>query len=343
MYYPEINGKCKILSNKKLGVDYMDQDTITLQEIIQTYNRIRPYIRHTPLEYNEELSRLYKSDIYLKLENLQVTGSFKPRGSFNRLLTLDEMERKLGVIAPSAGNHGIGLAYAAKRLNVPAYVYLPMNADSSKVQSLENYGAILKFFGSIEKARLSALEDARETGYTFLSAYNDRSVISAGGTVALEILEDLSDIHIVITCMGGGGLTSGMCTALKSINPKIQVWGIQTENSPSIATWHQNRKVAPVDLKPSIAEGLSGPIDPETATFPIILKHIDRILTVTEEEIIEAMKLLLRYQYIVEPSGAAGLASLKRYGEELNGRKAAILVTGRNISWGRFVSLVEDN
>ncbi|MDU0811824.1 threonine ammonia-lyase [Bacillus siamensis] len=318
----------------------MNQSNITLQEFIQTHKRIRPYIRHTPLEYSEELSRLYKSDIYLKLENLQVTGSFKPRGSLNRLLTLDEIDRKRGVIAPSAGNHGIGLAYAAKRLNVPAHVYLPKDADLGKVQSLERYGSLLKFFDSIEEARLSALKAAKEKGYIFLSAYNDRTVISAGGTVGLEILDDLSDVDTVITCMGGGGLTSGMCLALKCVNPKIEVWGIQTKNSPSLAVWYQNGKATPVDLKPSIAEGLSGPIDPETITFPIIQKHIDRILTVTEEDIIDAIKIMLNSQYIVEPSGAAGVAALKQCDEELNGRKVAVVVTGRNISWSRLTSLV---
>jgi threonine dehydratase len=318
----------------------LNRSNITLQEIIQTHKRIRPYIRHTPLEYSEEFSRLYKSDIYLKLENLQVTGSFKPRGSLNRLLTLDEIERKRGVIAPSAGNHGIGLAYAAKRLNVQAHVYLPEDADPSKVQSLERYGALLKFFESIEEARLSALKAAKEKGYVFLSAYNDRTVISAGGTVALEILDDLSDVDTVITCMGGGGLTSGMCLALKYANPKIEVWGVQTRNSPSLAEWYRNGQVTPVNLKSSIAEGLSGPIDPETITFPIIQKYIDRILTVTEEEIIDAIKIMLNLQYIVEPSGAAGVAALNQCGKELNGRKVAIVVTGRNISWSRLISLV---
>jgi threonine dehydratase len=320
----------------------LNQSNITLQEIIQTHKLIRPYIRHTPLEYSEGMSRLYNSDIYLKLENLQVTGSFKPRGSLNRLLTLDETERKRGVIAPSAGNHGIGLAYAAKRLNVPAHVYLPKDADPGKIQLLESYGALLKFFDSIEEARLSAIKAAKEKGFIFLSAYNDRTVISAGGTVGLEILDDLSDVDTVITCMGGGGLTSGMCLALKSVNPKIEVWGVQTKNSPSLAVWYQNGKVTPVDLKPSIAEGLSGPIDPETITFPIIQKHIDRILTVTEEDIIDAIKIMLNYQYIVEPSGAAGVAALKQCGEELNGRKVAVVVTGRNISWSRLTSLVSD-
>lgn len=314
---------------------------ITLQDIIQAHKRIQAYIYHTPLEYSEKISSIYDSNIYLKLENLQVTGSFKPRGSINRLLTLDDTERKRGVIAPSAGNHGIGLAYAAKRLNVPAYVYLPKDADTSKVKSLERYGAMIKFFDSIEEARLSALKAAEEDGYTFLSAYNDPSVITADGTVALEILDDLPDVDMVIICMGGGGLAAGMCIALKSVNPNIQVWGVQTENSPTLAVWHRDGTTSDVDLKQSIAEGLSGPIEPETISFPIIQKHIDRILTVTEEELIDAIKIMLDSQFIVEPSGAAGIAALKRYSKELNGRKVAVVVTGRNISWFRLTSLVK--
>lgn len=318
----------------------MNTDTITLQKIIQARQRIGPYIHHTPLEYNTEFSRLYNANIYLKLENLQITGSFKPRGALNRLLTLNDTDRSRGVIAPSAGNHGIGLAYAAERLNIPAHVYLPKDADPGKIRSLERYGALVKFFDSIEEARLSALEAAREKGYTFLSAYNDPSVITAGGTVALEILDDLPNVDTVITCMGGGGLTAGICIALKSVNPDIEVWGVQTENSPSLAVWHQNGKVTPVNLNLSIAEGLSGPIEPETITFPIIQEHIDQILTVTEEELIDAIKQMLEYQYIIEPSGIAGIAALKRYGKELRNRKVAIIVTGRNISWSRLTSLV---
>ncbi|MED1470575.1 threonine/serine dehydratase [Bacillus salipaludis] len=319
----------------------MNSDLITLQHIIQAHVRIKPYIRQTPLEYNGELSGLYDTEIYLKMENLQITGSFKARGAFNKLLTLEKNQRELGVIAPSAGNHGIGLAYTAQKLNVPAFVYLPFDADESKVKALESYGASITYFDSIEEARVSALRAAEETGYTFFSAYNNRSMIEAGGTIGLEVLEDLTDVDTVITCLGGGGLTAGLCIALKSINSNIKVWGVQTKNSPTFAVWHQNGEVCPVDLQPSIAEGLSGPIEPETLTFPIIHEHIDRILTVIDEEIIEAMKSMLKHQYIVEPSGAAGIAALKQLGVEIKGRKIAVVVTGRNISWSRFLNLVK--
>ncbi|PLS17351.1 threonine/serine dehydratase [Bacillus sp. M6-12] len=321
----------------------MSQFNITLQDIKEAKDRIDEFIRHIPLEYNREFSRLSGADVYLKLENLQVTGSFKPRGALNKLLTLEKTKRELGVIAPSAGNHGIGLAYAAKQLNVPAYVYLPDDADQSKVKALEEYRASITFFDSIEDARLSAMKDAKEKGYTFLSAYNDPAVIAAGGTVGLEILEDLSQVDTVITCLGGGGLTAGICLALKAVNPNIEVWGVTTKKSPTFAVWHKNGKVGPVSLQTSIAEGLSGPIEPETITFPIIQQHINRIITVTEKEIIDAMKAMLNFQYIVEPSGAAGIASLNKIGDEMKGRKVVVLVTGRNISWSRLNSIMGES
>ncbi|MCM3766322.1 threonine/serine dehydratase [Neobacillus niacini] len=314
---------------------------ITLQEIIQTKKRIHDYIHHTPLEYSENLSRIHHTDIYLKLENFQVTGSFKARGAFNKVLTLPQNDQNSGVIAPSAGNHGIGLGFAAKKLNMEAHIYLPEDADPSKVTMLESYGVKLKFFPSIEAARQSALLDAKENRLTFVSAYNDEAMIAAGGTVGLEIVNDLSDVDIVIAGIGGGGLTSGICIALKSINPNIQIWGVQTANSPTIAVWYQQGRATSVNLKPSIAEGLSGPIEPETITFPIILRYMDRIITVSDEDIVMGMKRLLHANYMVEPSGAAGVAALK-YGEhELKGKKVVVVVTGRNVSWSRFKNLVE--
>jgi threonine dehydratase len=314
---------------------------VDFHAIKEARGRIQPYIRHTPLEYNGELSSKYGSSIYLKLENHQVTGSFKPRGSFNKLLTLNQEERERGVIAPSAGNHGIGLAYAASQLKIPAHVYLPKDADSSKVKALEQFGACVTFFETIEESRLAAIEASKERGYTFLSAYNNPAMIAGGGTIGLEIIEDLCDVDVVISCLGGGGLTAGLCLALKAENPKVEVWGIQTENSPMFAVWNKSGKAHPVELQPSIAEGLSGPIELDTITFPIIHSLIDRILTVSEKELIAAMKQLLNLGYIIEPSGAAGVACLQRVESELHGRKVAVVITGRNISWSRFDSLIK--
>lgn len=320
----------------------MNYNQVSINDIYEARNRIKTHIRHTPLEHNLELSALYGSEIYLKLENLQVTGSFKPRGAFNKLLTLNEKECELGVIAPTAGNHGIGLAYASKQLNIPCHIYLPADADKGKVKALLSYGASITYFDKIEDARLSAVKVAKEKGYTFLSAYNNPYMIAAGGTIGLEILEDMRDVNIVVTCLGGGGLTSGICLALKTLNPNIQVWGIQTKNSPTFAVWLKNGKEHPIELQPSIAEGLSGPIETDTITFPIIQKYIDRIITVTEEEMMKAMQFMLDFQYIIEPSGVAGIAALPKIKRDITGQKVAVMVTGRNISWGRFQSIISN-
>lgn len=302
--------------------------------------RIRNNVYCTPLEHNEKLSRLYHSNVYLKLENFQVTGSFKARLAFNGLLSLSSEERKSGIIAPTAGNHGISMAYAAKKLEVPAHIYLPHDVDKSKVTALENNEAIIKYFDTIEDARLAALETSKVKGYTFLSAYNSKQAIEAGGTIGLEIINEIPNIDTVIACLGGGGLTAGICIALKSINPNIEIWGVQTENSPTFKVWHQNGQPIELNIKSSIAEGLSGYIEPETITFPIINKYIDRIFTVTEQEIVDSMRTLLDFQYITEPSGSAGIAALKKHHKELEGKKIAAIITGRNISWSRLMSLI---
>ena len=313
---------------------------ITIQEILSARKQIQAFIRKTPLEFNEGLSKKYQSNIYLKLENLQTTGSFKIRGAFNKLKWI-EKQSFAGVIAPSAGNHGIGLAYAAKQLDIEAHIYLPENTDKGKIRQLKNLNAKLKFFDDIELARLQAIKDAQMNHYCFVSAYNDQQMISANGTIALEILEELPNLDSIIIPIGGGGLSSGVSTVLKTINPEINVIGVQTENSPTFAKWYQENKISEVVLKSSIAEGLSGPIEQTTITFPIIQKNVNRIVTVSETEIKLAMKELLNYQYIVEPSGAVGIAALKKCQSEIIGKNTAILITGQNISWDRLIEYVK--
>lgn len=215
----------------------LTKSTVTIQSVLQAHARIRSFVRHTPLEYSIHLSRQTSAEVYLKMENLQFSGSFKPRGSFNRLLKLNEAERLRGVIAPTAGNHGIGLSYAAAQLGVPAHIYLPESADPAKIVMLKAYGARIRYFETVKDARLAARQVAQTEGMTFLSAYNDESMIEGGGTIALEILSDLPDVEVVVVCLGGGGLLSGIGTAIKAINPAIKVWGVQFEVLKHCKVW----------------------------------------------------------------------------------------------------------
>lgn len=198
----------------------------------------------------------------------------------------------------------------------------------------------MQFFETIEDARQGARRVAQEEGFTFVSAYNDRAVVAADGTIGPEILSDLPDVEVVVVCVGGGGLAAGIGTVMKAVNPKIEC-GVSTANSPTFARWHEAGEAVAVELQPSIAEGLSGFIEPETITFPIFRQVVDKMITVSEQKLIDAMKWMLdHHQHVIEPSGAAAVAALLRSPEQLVGRKVAVTISGRNISRSRMMLLI---
>ncbi len=312
-----------------------------LRDVLKARGHLRGYVRHTPLEHSYELSHHAGADVYLKLENLQVTGSFKVRGPLNRLLSLTNEERERGVVGATAGNHGIGLSYAAKQLGMRSHIYLPETADPAKVRVLESHDAVLHLLPDIEEARQAAMRAAQRDGMVFVSAYSDPFVIAGNGTIGLEIVDDLPDVEVAVVPVGGGGLVSGIGTALKAVNPALEVWGVEAANSPTFTTWRLRGETAPVELLPSIAEGLSGYIEPETITWPIVRDVVDKMLGVSEEEITGAMVWTMEHdRYVVEPSGAAAIAVLLRAPEELRGRRVTVVLSGRNVSMPRFRSLM---
>lgn len=314
---------------------------VTIRDSLAARARIGPYTRHTPLEHSHELSRHAGADVHLKLENVQVTGSFKVRGPLNKLLQMTGEERARGVAAATAGNHGIGVAYAAMRLGAPARIFLPGSADLSKVAALEAYGARLERFADFKESQEAAIRAAASEGMTFLSAYSDPAVIAANGVIGLELLDDLPDVGVALVGIGGGGLVSGIGTVLKAANPEIEVWGVETANSPTFSTWRERGQGLPVEMLPSIAEGLSGYIEPETLTWPIVRRVVDRMLTISEEELVGAVTWMLEHHRLVlEPSGAATVAALLRAPGELAGKKVAAIVSGRNISMPRLMGML---
>ncbi len=314
---------------------------IDSQTIQSAYDRIKPYIRKTPLEYSFALSNLTQSSVSLKMECWQHTGSFKPRGAFNCLLSMSNAEKQRGIVAPTAGNHGIGLSFAASRLGIPSNIYLPEKTDPIIIETLRSLNAKITTFTDIETARIEALKSAERENKRFISAYNDECMIAGGGSVGIEILQDMSDVDVVIVCVGGGGLISGIATILKEKRPDIQVWGAQTKNSPTFKTWFDAGKTVDVDLKPSIAAGLSGYIEPETITFPIVQTHVDKMIVVTENELIDSMVFMMKHhQQVVEPSGAAAIAAARKESAALSGKKVVAIATGKNISFQEFKSIV---
>ena len=318
-------------------------DSVTLKDIYAASRRIESTVCRTPLEHSHALSTLVGTEVRLKLENLQHTGSFKLRGAANVLASLDADQRRIGFIAPTAGNHGLGLARAGNVAGIPVSIFLPHSADPMKVSAMKSYGAQVTFFETIEDARLAAIAAAQRSGATFVSAYNNAQMIAGGGTVGLEIMEDWADAEVILVNIGGGGLASGIATAIKAINPAAEVWAIQSEASPTFACWKDAGETVPVEISPSIAEGISGYIEPEAMTWPLIRDRVDRVLLVSEAEIKEAMLLMLNLHcHVTEPSGVPAVAGALRYAKDLSGRKTVCVVSGRNISGSRYLRLVNE-
>lgn len=318
-------------------------DSVTLKDIYAASGRIKSTVCKTPLEPSHSLSALVGTEVRLKMENLQHTGSFKLRGAANVLASLNADQRRAGVIAPTAGNHGLGLACAGHAAGIPVSIFLPFSADPIKVSAMKSYGAQVTFFDDIEDARQEAIVAAQQSGATFVSAYNNQQMIAGGGTVGLEIMEDWPDADVILVNIGGGGLASGIATAIKGINPAAEVWAVQSEASPTFACWKEAGEAIPVEISSSIAEGISGYIEPEAMTWPLIRDRVDRVLLVLEAEIKSAMLLMLNlHSHVVEPSGVPAVAAAIRYAKELSGRKVVCVVSGRNISGSRYLKLVNE-
>ncbi len=318
-------------------------DSVTLKDIYAASGRIKSTVCKTPLEPSHSLSALVGTEVRLKMENLQHTGSFKLRGAANVLASLNADQRRAGVIAPTAGNHGLGLACAGHAAGIPVSIFLPFSADPIKVSAMKSYGAQVTFFDDIEDARQEAIVAAQQSGATFVSAYNNQQMIAGGGTVGLEIMEDWPDADVILVNIGGGGLASGIATAIKGINPAAEVWAVQSEASPTFACWKEAGEAIPVEISSSIAEGISGYIEPEAMTWPLIRDRVDRVLLVSEAEIKAAMLLMLNlHSHVVEPSGVPAVAAAIRYAKELSGRKVVCVVSGRNISGSRYLKLVNE-
>ena len=303
-------------------------------EIRDARRRIGGVVRKTPLIYSQFFSEVAGGDVYLKLENLQVTGAFKIRGALYKMLKLTDEEKKRGVVAASSGNHAQGVAYAARMLGIKALIIVPKNTPKVKIDAIKSYGVELMVHGDYyDEAEAKAREFEREAGMVYVSPYNDADVIAGQGTIGLEILEELPDADVIIAPVGGGGLISGVAIAAKSINPEIGVIGVQSFASPVMYECIKAGKIIKVEnLGESIAEGLHGGIEDGSITFDIVREYVDEILLVSEDEIKEAIRLFLEHHHqVAEGSGAVGLAALLRYKGRFANRKTVVIVSGGNI------------
>lgn len=293
---------------------------------------IKKYVRNTPIEECRLLSEQVNGQVFLKMEHWQKTGSFKVRGALNRLLTLPIEDKSRGVITASAGNHGLGMAYASDLLGIKARIVLPVNAAATKVRMLNQYNVeIIQAGRDYDEAEDVAHQIEKDCQLTFVSGFDDAEVISGQGTIALEILSDLTDPDIILVPVGGGGLISGIAITIKERNPDIQIIGVQSEASPALYRAWQLNMVVETPIEETIADGLAGRL-----VSPLILetvqKYVDDLIVVKEEDIVQAILFLLQQNHtLVEGAAAVGLAALISNKVNIEGKKCVVVLTGRNI------------
>jgi threonine dehydratase len=304
--------------------------TLTPADIRAAAQRLRGEVLDTPCMPSRTLSAIAGCEVFLKFENLQFTASFKERGAFNKLSQLDTKERSRGVLAVSAGNHAQGVAYHAERLGIPATIVMPRFAPSVKVENTRRFGATVVLQGdTFDDARAFGLQLAKDRGLTVVHPYDDLAVAAGQGTIALEMLVQQPAIDTLVVAIGGGGMIAGMSTMARALRPDIQIVGVQTERFPSVHDTMQGRPIACAQA--TIADGIAVRL-PGSLTLPIIREQVDDVLLVAEDEIEQAIVMLLEIEKtVVEGAGAVGLAALLRHRERFAGRKVGLVLSGGNI------------
>ena len=296
--------------------------------------RIQGYIRETPLEPSAWLSQLAGAEVYLKLENLQTTGSFKLRGAANRLLTLSSEEARAGIVTASTGNHGSAVAYLLRELGWPGTVYVPHTISAAKLGALERLEATLELHGEDGvEAENRARQVAEQSGRFYMSPYNDRQIVAGQGTVGLEIERQLGAVDAVVVPVGGGGLIAGIAGALKSASPEVEILGCQPTNSAVMHHSIQAGRLLELASEPTLADGAAGGIERDAITFPICQEKVDRFILVSEEEIRQAICHILEKHYLlIEGAAALSVAAFLKQIDHFRGKRVVLVLSGAKIS-----------
>ena len=303
------------------------------KEAHEAEKRIRTYIRETPVDYSPFFSQEGNCEVYLKLENLQLSGSFKLRGTMNKLLSLTKKEKEIELVTASSGNHGAAFAYALKKLGLKGTIYLPEIIAKTKLESLRHYSADLKLHGNdCIKAELSARDFAEKNNLIYISPYNDIKIIAGQATIGIELQSQIKKIDTVIVPVGGGGLISGIAGYLKSIYKNIEIIGCQPENSPVMYESIKAGRIIEMESKPSLSDGVAGGIEQGTITLDLCKKYVDDFIMVTEEETKEAIKLVLENHYmLIEGAAALSVASFIKQKEKFNNKSVVLIISGAKI------------
>ena len=304
-----------------------------LRDIYEARRRIRQYVRETPLDGSPFLGDLCEGEVRLKLENQQLTGSFKARGALNRILKLTPEERRRGVVTASSGNHAQGVGYAARMLDMDATIVVPSETPNVKREAIRRYGVkLIVHSGDYDAAERYARKLEAEEGRVFVSAYNDLDIVAGQGTIGLEVTEAWPEMDVVLVPVGGGGLISGIGCAIKGVDSGIQVLGVQSVASPVMCESLREGQIVELELDESIAEGLYGGIEEGSVTFDLCRRYVDEIVLVQEETILEAMGRLLKHQHqVVEGAGAVGAAAIMEDPKRFKDKRIGVVVSGGNV------------
>ncbi len=311
-------------------------------EILQANERIRDDILQTPLLYSNWLSNYCNGNVYLKLESEQVTGSFKARGSLNKLKWIREQQLDALPVTASTGNHGLGFARACNLLGMKGKVFLPKNAVSSKVKAIKAYDVELEFYGNDPfTTEKYARQKAEENGWIYVSPYNDTQIVAGQGTIGIEILEHLTNPDNILVTVGGGGLISGIGTYLNEKSSGTKIIGCQPENSPEMSVSVRAGEYKEIESKPTLSDGSAGGFEPDSITFDMCKKLVDDFVLITEDEIKQAVRSVIKHHSkLVEGSAGVAIASLLKNPDRFIGQTTVIVVCGANISLNKLQSIL---
>ena len=306
---------------------------ISLDKVYHANYVLKDVVRRTDIIYSSTLSEIGGCEVYLKTENLQVTGSFKVRGAYYKISQLSEEEKSHGVIACSAGNHAQGVALASKKFGIKSVICMPDGAPISKVEATKSYGAEVVLVPGVYDDAHNYSEKLRdEKGYTFIHPFDDEDVIAGQATIGLEIIEQLKDVDAIVVPVGGGGLISGVAFAIKSLNPAIKVYGVQSAGAPSMIKSLADGKIKMLESVSTIADGIAVK-EPGLHTFELCRKYVDGVVSVTDDQVSAAILALIeRQKMIAEGAGAVSLAAVM-FGKipDVKGKKVVCLISGGNI------------
>ena len=309
---------------------------VTLKDIVAAHDRIAPFIHRTPVLTNKSLNELSGAELYFKCENFQKAGSFKIRGATNTVELLNQDELDKGVATTSSGNHGAALSMAVSRRNGKTKVVMPHNTPKIKVKNVERNGGEVIWCEPDQTSREEVLKDlVVKTGSTVVHPYNDERIVMGQGTAGKELIEDHPDLDVIVSPVSGGGLLSGTLLSAQGINPKIKVYGAEPLEADDTFLSLQKGEIVPNKTINTICDGLRAQIG--TITFPIIQSYVEKVITLTEEEIIESMKMIWeRMKIVVEPSCSITLAAVLKSSDRFAGKKVGLIISGGNVDLERL-------